>query len=136
MKVAFPFILLVTASLPLYFYSIVLANIVTPIIVLVGWVFVIAPLWRVTSSTGKIVAGIISYPGAFLIGGWPLTLVPGVFALPFGWWMPAPMHTLRLNAIGNTKGFESSLTLDAFALVFWVSLFAGLSAYCHFKKQS
>jgi len=128
-KASFPFILLLTASLPLYLYSIIVTTVIAPIAVLIGWIFVIAPLWRVTSKTSKIVAGILSYPGAFLIGGWPLTFAPGILALPFGWWRPAPSMSIQLKAIGNIKGFESSLLLDSFSLILWVLIFVGLSAY-------
>ena len=135
-KIAFPFTLLIAVFLPFFFEYLILTTVVVPIVLLVGWMFVIAPLWRGTSKTGKVVAGILSYPGTFLYGGWPLTFAPGILALPFGLWLPAPFMTFVLKAIGNTKGFGSSLILDSFSLVFWASLFGCLMAYSISKNKA
>ncbi len=135
-KAAFPLIILLAIYLPVSIFLEAVTILIISIIVLIGWLLVIAPLWTVTSKTGKIVACILSYPGSFLIGGWPLPFAPGILALPFGWWYPSPFFLIQLNAIGNAKGFASTLIPTSFGLVLWGSIFLGLVTYNTLRKKS
>jgi hypothetical protein len=41
-----------------------------------------------------------------------------------------------MKAIGNVKGFESSLILDSFSLLFWIALIGGLLTYSITKNNA
>ncbi len=135
-QILFPAVLIVAALLPIYLRSEIFESAIIPIAILIGWIVVVASLWRVTSKTEKVIAGILSYPGTFLVGGWPLTLVPGLLALPFGFWLPAPFMTIQLKEINNATGFKASMTLDTYSLALWISLFSGLMVYNFFNEKT
>ena len=116
------------ALLPLYVYSKTLA-IAVPVVMLITFLLVLAPAWIRLSTGAKLTAGILGYPGTFLIGGWPVSVAPGILAMPFGWWYPAPLMTITMHRIGNTRGFEASILQDGFALAFWILLMLGLTIY-------
>ena len=90
------------------------------------------------SRTKRGLLCIASYPGTVLVlvGSWPCSLFPGILAVPFLFWWPAPFWSLEVQSVGNEKGFESAFPVEMYSLVGWVTVLVVMAIFSQYRVKA